>query len=157
MKRTNDPRQMELPLPTHAQAKEPIMRKNEAYPSRYFKAKDYPEDWTLTVEIEMARLESFENGKSKSEKLVAYFRRQKSGLVCGPVLFDQIADVTGEDDSDNWKGHRVTLFRDTTQFQGQDTPCIRVRAPEMSPPKKSAKKPPPKSGGDDDMNDSLEF
>ncbi len=127
------------------------MRKGEAYPSKYFKAKDYPEDWTLTVEIEMARLESFDNGRGKSEKLV---RKQRSGLVCGPVLFDQIADVTGEDDSDDWKGHRVTLFRSTTEFQGQDTPCIRVRAPE-SPPKKVAKKPAPKP--DDDMNDSIEF
>jgi hypothetical protein len=64
------------------------MRKSEAYPSKYFKAKDYADDWTLTVEIEMARLEPFDNGRGKSEKLVVYFRRQKSGLVCGPVLFD---------------------------------------------------------------------
>ena len=132
------------------------MRKTEAYPSRYFKAKDYPEDWTLTAEIEMARLEPFpDDGKGKREKLVVYFRRQQSGLVCGPVLFDQIADVTGEDNSDDWKGHRVTLFRDITDFRGEDTPCIRVRAPD-APPKKPAKKPAPK-GNKPDFNDSIEF
>ena len=131
------------------------MRKNDAYPSKYFKAKDYADDWTLTVEIEMARLEPFDNGKSQSEKLVTYFRRQKSGLVTGPTLFDQIADVTGENDSDNWKGHRVTLFRDTTQFQGKDTPCIRVRAPD-TPPKKPAKKSVPKDDKPE-FDDSVEF
>jgi hypothetical protein len=115
------------------------MRKTEAYPSKYFKAKDYPEDWTLTAEIEMARLEPFEgNGRGKTEKLVVYFRKQKAGLVTGPTLFDQISDVTGQDDSDAWKGHRVTLFRDTVDFKGEDTPCIRVRAPD-APPMKPAK------------------
>src|SRR6516225_9290698 len=131
------------------------MRKNQAYPSKYYKAKEYPDDWTLIVEIEMARLEPFENGRDKTKKLVVYFRRQKSGLVCGPVLFDQIADVTGEDDSDNWPGHRVTLFRDITDFQGKDTPCIRVRAPD-APPKKPAKKPATKDDKPD-FNDSIEF
>jgi hypothetical protein len=131
------------------------MRRSDAYPSRYFKAKDYPDDWTLTVEIEMARLESFDNGKGQSQKLVTYFRRQKSGLVTGPTLFDQIADVTGEDDSDSWKGHRVTLFRDTTQFQGKDTPCIRVRAPD-APPKKPSKRPAPKDDKPE-FDDSVEF
>ena len=132
------------------------MRKNEAYPSKYFKAKDYPDDWTLTAEIEMARLEPFEgNGRGKTEKLVVYLRKQKPGLVCGPVLFDQIADVTGQDDSDGWKGHRVTLYRDTTDFKGEDTPCIRVRAPD-APPKKPAKKPPPKDEKPP-FNDRIEF
>lgn len=131
------------------------MRKNDAYPSKYLKAKDYADDWTLTVEIEMARLEPFDNGRGKNEKLVVYFRRQKSGLVCGPVLFDQIADVTGEDDSDNWPGHRMTLFRDVTEFQGKDTPCIRARRSDAPP-----KKPPKKSAPKDDkppFDDSVEY
>lgn len=152
MKQTHDPRQLELPLPIPAQPQENPMRKTEAYPSRYFKAKDYPEDWTLTAEIEMARLEPFPDGRGK--KLVVYFRRQQSGLVCGPVLFDQIADVTGEDNSDDWKGHRITLFRDMTDFQGKDTPCIRVRAPDALP-KKPSKKPAPKSGLTS-LDDSIE-
>jgi hypothetical protein len=130
------------------------MRKNDAYPSKYFKAKDYVDDWTLTVEIEMARLEPFDNG-GKDEKLVVYFRRQKSGLVTGPVIFDQIVEVTGQEDSDDWKGHRVELFRDWTKFQGKDVECIRVRKPG-EPPKKPSKKSAPKNDKPD-FNDSVEF
>jgi hypothetical protein len=130
------------------------MRKNEAYPSRYFTAKNFPEHWTATAEIEMARLETFENGGSNRERLVVYFRKQKSGLVVGPTVWDQFIEATGEEDSDDWKGHRVELYRDWTNFQGKNVECIRVRK-AGEPPKKS-KKSAPKSD-DDDMNDEVRF
>lgn len=139
------------------------MRKNDAYPSKYFKAANYPDDWTLTVEVEMTRLEEFEGGdrgKGSAKKLVVYFRKQQSGLVAGPVIWDQFIEATGEDDCDDWKGHRVELYRDYTPFAGKNVPCIRVRKPEMAPPKKkTAKKPASKSGDDEkpDYDDSVEF
>ena len=64
------------------------MRKSDACPSKYFRAADVSADWTLTAEIEMARLEQFQGGRGDGEKLVVYFKRQKSGLVVGPVLWD---------------------------------------------------------------------
>ena len=130
------------------------MRKNEAYPSKYFKAKEHPDDWTLTVEVEIAHMENFENGKDSRERLVVYFRRVKSGLVVGPTVWDQFIAATGEEDSDDWKGHRVELYRDWTNFQGKNVECIRVRK-AGEPPKKS-KKSAPKSD-DDDMNDEVRF
>jgi hypothetical protein len=155
VKQTNDPRQLELPLTTHAQTQECTMRKNEAYPRKYFRAKDYPEGWTITVEVEMARMESFENGKSDDEKMVVYFRKQKSGLVIGPTVWDQFIEVTGKEDCDEWKGHRVELYRDWTKFQGDDVECIRVRK-AGEPPKKPTKKLAPKDDKPD-FNDSIEF
>jgi hypothetical protein len=131
------------------------MRKNEAYPSKYFKAKDYPDDWSLTVEIETVRMENFENGKDSRERMVAYFRKMRSGLVCGPVLFDMFVEATNEQDSDNWRGHHVELYRDWTNFQGKNVECIRVRR-AGEPPKKPKKKPAPKDDKPD-FNDSVEF
>ena len=131
------------------------MRKTEAYPSKYFKAKDYDNSWTLTVEIEMARMESFDNGGSSRERLVVYFRKQRSGLVVGPTVWDQFIEATGEEDSDDWKGHRVELYRDWTNFQGKDVECIRVRKPG-APAKKPSKKAAPKDDKPD-FNDSVEF
>jgi hypothetical protein len=116
------------------------MKRSEAYPSKYFKAADYDDDWKMTVEIELARLEEIGGDGKKTEKLVVYFRRVKQGLVVGPTIFDQIADATGEDDSDNWKGHRVELYRDETSFQGKTVPCIRVRKPDEPPKKKTSPK-----------------
>jgi hypothetical protein len=124
------------------------MRKSDACPTKYFRAADLPADWELTAEIEMARLETFEGdrGKGDTEKLVVYFRKQKSGLVCGPVLWDQIIEATDEEDSDNWPGHFVQLYRTMTQFGSKTVPCVRVReAPDDLPPKKPAKKSASKS------------
>jgi hypothetical protein len=103
----------------------------------------------------MARMEEFEGdrGKGKSEKLVVYFRKQKSGLVTGPVVWDQFIEVTGEEDCDNWKGHWVELFRDKTAFGGKTVACIRVRKPESVPQKKAAKKSAPRDS-DDDMSEA---
>jgi hypothetical protein len=134
------------------------MRKSEACPSKFFRAKNHPDDWAETYEIEMSRMENFQNGKDNRERLVVYFRRVQSGLVCGPTIWDQLAEATSEEDSDNWPGHRVTLFRDWTNFQGSRVECIRVRKPD-EPAKRPAKKPPKKAPEDDkpDFNDSVEF
>jgi hypothetical protein len=131
------------------------MRKSDAYPSKYFKAADFGDDWSLVVEIEMARMEEFsgDRGGRDAKKLVVYFRRQKSGLVVGPTVWDQFISATGEEDSDEWKGHRVELYRDYTAFAGKSVPCIRVRKPTES--KKSAKKPAPVV--DEDVSDEREF
>jgi hypothetical protein len=133
------------------------MRKNEAYPSRYFKAKDFPDDWTLTVEVEMARMEKFENGRGKdaAEKLVVYFRKQKSGLVVGPTVWDQFIEATGEEDCTDWKGRHVCLYRDTTQFGGDTVACIRVRKPGA--PVKKPKKAAPKDDSPPDYDDEVPF
>lgn len=131
------------------------MKRNQAYPSKYFKAADYDDDWKMTVEIELARMEEIGADGKKNEKLVVYFRRVKQGLVCGPTIFDQIAGATGEEDSDDWKGHRVELYRDWTNFQGKQVPCIRIRKPDEPAPKKK----PVKKAADPkpDINDENRF
>jgi hypothetical protein len=69
------------------------------------------------------------------EKLVVYFKRQKSGLVLGgPTLWDGFIEATGEEDSENWPGHLVELYRDKTNFGGRSVACIRVRAAEAPEP-----------------------
>ena len=96
------------------------MRKSDACPTKYFRAADLPADWELTAEIEMARIETFEGDRDKgdAEKLVVYFRKQKSGLVCGPTIWDQLIEATNEEDSDDWPGH--TSFSCTEQWCNLD-------------------------------------
>jgi hypothetical protein len=130
-------------------------KKHEVCTSKYFRAADYPADWTLTGEIETARLETVGNGNDTKQKLVVYFRRQKPGLVCGPTLWDQFIELTGEEDSNDWPGHMAELFVTTTQFGGKTVPCIRVRKPDA--PKKPKKAPSKPLAVDDDMNDEIAF
>ena len=103
----------------------------------------------VVVQVETCRLEPFP-GKRDGEtvdKLVVYFRGQKSGLVVGPVVWDQIAavmensgvDKFNADDYAFWPGHWIELHRDRTQFGGKMVPCIRVREPNAATPKPKAK------------------
>jgi hypothetical protein len=128
-------------------------RKQDVIQSKHYRATDYPDGWALTAEVEMSRLEKFQNGHDETEKLVVYFKKQKPGLVVGSVVWDQFAEVTGTDEANDWKGHRVELYRDRTEFKGKLVPCIRVRKPG-TPPKKSSKRLPPASG---DLNDEISY
>ena len=129
-------------------------RKQDVIQKKHYRAADYPDGWAQTVEVEMARLEKFQN--DETEKLVVYFKRQKPGLVVGSVVWDQFAEVTGTDESNDWKGHLVELYRDKTPFQGKMVPCIRVRKPG-TPPQKSSKKPAPKGKPPEQLSDEIGF
>jgi len=137
-------------------------RKRDVYPTKYFVAADFP-DMPMVLEIEVARLEKFKDNGKEVGKLVVYFRGQHSGLVIGPTVWDQIADVVAADgvskfDSDDytkWPKHWVELYRDKTPFGRDIVDCIRVRKPgAMSIPKKKKKatKPDPERGADDAIN-----
>ena len=136
-------------------------RKRDVYPTAYFTASTFPET-PMVLQAEIARREEFKNDGKSVEKLVLYFVGQKSGLVVGPTVWDQIAVIVATDgvpkfDSDDytkWKGHWVELYRDTTPFGGKKVACIRVRKPGSPPKKKPAKKPPPASDKPD-YNDEI--
>jgi hypothetical protein len=130
------------------------MRKRDAFPSRYFKATEFP-DTPMVLEIETVRYEKFEANGKETEKPVVYFIGQKSGLVVGTTVWDQIAKVTGEEDTKDWPHHQIELFRDRTQFGRDMVDCIRVRAPGTAakPKPKPKKKPDPKP----EYNDEVQF
>jgi hypothetical protein len=126
------------------------MRKADAYPPRFLKAAEFG-DTPKVFEIEVARLEKFENAGKETEKLAVYFVGQKSGLVVGSIVWDQIAKITGDDDTKNWPGHSIELFRTKTQFGRDMVDCIRVRAPGTAA--KPKPKPKKKSDPKPDIND----
>jgi hypothetical protein len=126
--------------------------------SRYFKASEFS-DQPMVLQIETARLEPFEQNGKTVEKVVVYFRGQKSGLVIGPTVWDQIADVAvaagidkfDSDDISKWPNLWTELFKDRTPFQGRMTDCIRVRKPATLPPKAKKKPRPGRSDSDDSI------
>jgi len=128
------------------------MKKGDAYPPRFFSATTFG-DKPRAFTIECVRRETFENDGVKTEKPVMYFKGERSGLVLGPVKWDQVCEALGEEDSDRWPGHKIELYPDTTFFGGRKVPTISARKPGST--SKATKKPKPDV--DPDLNDEIPY
>jgi hypothetical protein len=131
------------------------MRKNEAFPSKYFKAADL-DDGPLTLTISQVDYDELTdpNGR-KQKKPVIRFRKVDKRLVCNATNFDNIAEATKQPDSDDWVGHTIELYPSEAQIGSKMVPCIRVRVPEETPTRRPAKKA--KKPTDDDLDDEIPF
>lgn len=111
-----------------------MAKADDLYPSRYLKESDLKgRDITLTIE----RVEVTKIGEDK--KPVAYFEGKQKGLVLNKTMFNVITKITGEPDSDDWGGHRITIYPTETEFRGDVVACIRVRLRTAE----AASQPPP--------------
>ncbi len=118
---------------------------NDAFPSKYLKAGDL-KGQPVTLTIKNVLME--EVGQAKDRRLVAYFNGTQKGLVLNKTNANRIAKLLKSTDTDAWRGFKVTLKPDFTEFQGDTIECIRVGMTETS----AASAPPPDfdSSGDDD-------
>ncbi|MGB9043800.1 MAG: hypothetical protein WCC81_15160 [Pseudolabrys sp.] len=138
------------------------MKRNDAFPSRFFKADDVRDHPTLVIADAVYETSKNHNGKDE-QKLIISFRKTKKLLVCNMTIFDQIVDITGEADSDDWPGHAIQLYDSEVQVGSEMKGCVRVRAPEQGELKpkaaaaKTTKKPPAKADGDGDMDDQIPY
>ena len=99
------------------------MKKDQLFPSKYLKEPDLRgRDVPVTI--------AFAERVTLNQKpaLLLHFEGMTKALVVNGTIYDQIAGATGQDDTDDWKGHRITLFPSTTEFQGKSMPVVRVRA-----------------------------
>ena len=136
------------------------MKKNEAFPSKWFKAADF-ENGPRTLTISQVDYEELTdpNGR-KQKKPVIRFRKEDQRLVCNATNFDNIVEVTGKPDTDDWTGHAVELYESEAQIGSKTVPCVRVRVAEETPtrrPVKKAKKKDEGEGGGGDMDDEIPF
>jgi hypothetical protein len=102
---------------------------NDMFPSRFFKADDLAQP--LVVKIREVTLEQLGNESSET-KPVLYFVNQDKALCLNKTNATAIINITGSENTDDWIGQRIELFKDTVMFRGQRTPAVRVRAPHRA-------------------------
>jgi hypothetical protein len=140
-----------------------MAKRDEFFPSRYLKAADL-KGKPVVVEIEEARIETFETGGGEARKTVLHFRGGRvKPLPLNMTNWDAVADVAG-DDTEDWRRHRIEVFPTTTEMKGKIVDCVRIRPPaqrEMPPPAAAPKKSPPPpaagNGGSADPDDPIPF
>jgi len=101
------------------------VRSSDIFPSKFLRAADLNGHAPI-VTIERAELRTVGDG----EKLVVYFEGKEKGLVLNRTNFSAISELTGEDDTDRWPGHKIKLVIAKVDFQGRRWPAIRIEEPE---------------------------
>lgn len=101
------------------------MRVSDAFPSNYLKAVDL-QGRTVMATIDRYTIEDIGDDR----KPVIYFVDKEKGLVLNKTNANEIAFVYG-DDMDEWAGKKIELFSMMVQFQGRNTPGLRVRVPRQ--------------------------
>lgn len=100
------------------------MKVATAFPSNYLRAADL-DGRTPNVTISHVKNENI----GDDLKLVVYFEGKDKGLVLNKTNATTIVELTGQDDTDNWKGFRVKLFVAKVEYQGKRVPAIRIEEP----------------------------
>ena len=103
------------------------MHFKKLFPSRYLRAVEF-DDGELAVVIDRMDFEMVGQGNDAEEKPILYFSGMNQGLVLNVTNAETLADIHG-DDSDNWPGKAITLFRTKVRFGKDRVDAIRVRPP----------------------------
>jgi hypothetical protein len=129
---------------------EPMVTKNDAFPSRFFKAADLL-DGPIVLTVLKAPLEELKYQGRAEEKVVLYFRQTKKVLSVNSTNFDAMIKVTGKSNSDDWVGCKIELYPAQTQYRGETVDCIRIRKPGEGQDESATSEPVP------GMDDSIPF
>lgn len=105
------------------------MKIHSAFPSKYLKAADIPDDRPVTVTMDHVKIENVAGGDNPDdEKPVLYFQGKTKGMVLNKTNSGILSDAYG-DETEEWAGKPVQLTATETLFQGKMVPCLRVKIP----------------------------
>ena len=101
------------------------IKRDDVFPSKYLKAGDLPEEGTEAATIEKVEIE--EIGPRKDRKPVIHFSDLDKSFVCNKTNWNTISKIAGSDDTDDWIGKTIHLYRAEVEFQGEMVEAIRVK------------------------------
>ena len=102
------------------------MDSTEYFGGNYLKASDIKEPTALTIK------EIKEDELSGKKKLVVYFDETEKGLVLNKINTTRIIKQADSKMTEDWPGKRITLVKDSVEYDGEDVPCIRVKKKEAA-------------------------
>ncbi len=114
------------------------MNINSAFPSNYLKAADL-QGRRAAVTVSHVAMEDI----GDDHKPVLYFVGKEKGMVLNRTNANMIAEITGLEETDQWKGHTVVLFSTKVDFQGRRVDAIRIDRPAPGSVVRQAPPPPP--------------
>lgn len=98
------------------------MNINTLFPSKYVKAADLN---GRRINVTISRVSLEQMGNPPERKPVLYFEKAAKGLVMNKTIGMSIAHLHG-DETDGWKGKRITLYPTQVSAFGKMNDVIRV-------------------------------
>lgn len=100
-----------------------------AFPSKYLKAANIPEDQPVTVRIDRVEQEDVGDKGKKEVKPVLYFIGKDKGMVLNKTNARVLETAYGAE-TDDWHGKPVTIVSTETEYAGDMVACLRLRIPK---------------------------
>ena len=99
------------------------MKTSEMFPARYLKVGDFPTPMVLTLDrVDWENMHDADG--NEIEKPVLYFQEFPKGLVLNKTNGDVLSGLFGNE-SDNWKGARVTIISVKVSAFGKTVDALR--------------------------------
>lgn len=106
---------------------------NDLFPSTLLTREDFPKP--VVAEILDVTEEKLETPRGPEAKWIVWFKSAKKRLVLNRTNATAIAKIVGSDRTEDWCGHHVELFNDTSVVGPHGRGGIRVRAPSQPEPR----------------------
>ena len=102
------------------------MRFNSLFPSKWLKSDDLEQPCVLRIkDVTIEQV----GGEGGDRKPVVHFVGYDKALILNKTNGDAIASLVGSDDTDDWIGARIELYKAQTRVNGALVPCVRIREP----------------------------
>lgn len=102
------------------------MNINNAFPSKWLKSGDIPEDADLVLTINKVEVKEVGQGEEAEQKPVIFFNETDKGMVLNKTNAGTISKLYTPE-TDAWIGNRIALFATEVDFGGNQTLAIRIR------------------------------
>jgi hypothetical protein len=109
------------------------MRRNRMKISHMFQTKyatgDDLKGKEYTFTISRVKPELMHPSGNPVQKFVLYFAETQRGVILSRTLADQIATITGQDDTETWTSKKITIYPEPMVVAGKKRIGIRAKAP----------------------------
>jgi hypothetical protein len=106
------------------------VKANELFPSNYISAADLQpqKNYIVTIaSVEMREMNDEQSGGKKQKPVICFMEsKDNRGLVLNRINMEAIFAATGTDDTDQWHGKKVAMYRTKVPFGAKLVDAIRI-------------------------------
>ena len=103
---------------------------SKEYPSRFIRGDEVVEHAPFPLTIKDVKKEQYFSRKTnkKEQTLVVYFKEKERGVALGKQRAQDLSTACASDDTDAWKGQKITLYIEKKEAFGKTLNVIHFKS-----------------------------